>query len=203
MALALAEFCQYVMVLATKRNDPLVSQLQADGYLITGRLEDIVYTQDEPVHKKVVYWPQYPAKTTTQERLKLLAADFRRALDYADRIGGWAVLMDETMFLYRNLKLERELEMLWIQGRTQGVSVIANAQRPAYVPRLAYSQATYLFIWQTGDKDDLDRLRDISAGIPREQIEENVKNLSWKEHEALFIDVRNREFARVVAPPRR
>ena len=108
MALTLAELCQYVMVLATKRSDPLVTQLKADGYLITGRLEDIVYGEDGPVHKRVVYWPVYPAKTTTQERLKLLAGDFRRALDYADRIGGWAVVMDETMFLYRNLKLERE-----------------------------------------------------------------------------------------------
>jgi hypothetical protein len=202
MALTLAELCEYVMVLATKRNDPLVAQLRADGYLITGRLEDIVYTENGPVHKNVVYWPTYPPKTTTQERIRLLQADFRRALDYADRIGGWAVVMDETMFLYRNLKLERELEMLWYQGRTQGVSVIANAQRPAFVPRLAYSQATYLFIWQTGDKDDLERLRDISAGIPREQLEENVKMLSWKEHEALFIDTRNKEFARVIAPAR-
>jgi hypothetical protein len=202
MALTLAELCQYVMVLATKRNDPLVQQLRADGYLITGRLEDIVYGEDGPVHKRVVYWPTYPEKTSTQVRLKLLADDFRRALDYADRIGGWAVVMDETMFLYRNLKLERELEMLWFQGRTQGVSIIANAQRPAFVPRLAYSQATYLFIWQTGDKDDLERLRDISAGIPREEIEENVKMLDWQSHEALFVDTRRREFARVIAPPR-
>jgi hypothetical protein len=202
MALALAELCQYVMVLATKRNDPLVTQLKADGYLITGRLEDIVYSDDGPVHKKVVYWPTYPEKTSTQERLRLLAADFRRALDYADRIGGWAIVMDETMFLHRTLKLEKELENVWFQGRTQGVSAIANAQRPAYVPRLAYSQATYLFIWQTGDKDDLERLRDISAGIPREQIEENVKMLDWESHEALFIDTRRPEFARVIATPR-
>jgi hypothetical protein len=202
MALTIAELCQYVMVMATKRRDPLVSQLQRDGYKITGNLGEILYTEKGPVHSRVVYWPQPPEKATTTQRLAFLSSAFRRALDYADRTGSWAVVMDETMFLVRNLKLDRELENLWFQGRTQGVSVIANAQRPAFVPRLAYSQATYLFVWQTADKDDLDRLRDIAAGIPREVVENNVKGLSWGEHEALFIDTRRRELARVIAPPR-
>jgi hypothetical protein len=202
MALTLAELCAYVMVLATKRQDPLVSQLRRDGYKVTSDLKDILYTEKGPVHPKIVYWPQAPPKLTIQERLRYLAGAFSRALDYVDRTGEWAVLIDETMFLVRNLKLEKELENAWFQGRTQHTSVIACAQRPAFVPRLAYSSATYLFIWQTGDKDDLDRLRDISAGIPREEIEENVKMLDFRAHEALFVDTRNKEFARVIAPPR-
>lgn len=202
MALSLAELCRYVMVLATKRRDPLVSRLHADGYKITGRLEDIVYTEDGPVTGKVVYWPQVPEKASSKERMVILSRRFSEALDYADRTGQWAVVMDETMFLVKNLRLQTELENLWFQGRSQGVSVIANAQRPAFVPRLAYSSATYLFIWQTNDKDDLESLRNIAAGIPREQIEENVKMLDWDSHEALFVDTRRKEFARVVAPPR-
>lgn len=203
MALTIAELCQYVMVMATKRRDPLVSQLKADGYKITSDLHEITYTADGgPVHSRVVYWPQPPEKFSTIQRNAFLARKFREAFDYADKTGHWAVLMDETMFLVRNLKLERELENLWFQGRSQHVSVIACAQRPAFVPRLAYSSATYLFFWQTSDKDDLDRLRDVASGIPRDVMEENIKTLNWHEHEALFIDTRRRELARVVAPPR-
>lgn len=207
MALTLAELCDHVLVIATKRRDPLVSRLRADGYLVTSELSEILYTNErgrgpEPVQPRVVFWPRQPAKLSMRERLAVQASQIRRAIDYADQTGGWAVVVDETMWLTRNLQLEKELESLWFQGRTQGVSVIANSQRPAWVPRLAYSQATYLFIWQSSDKDDLDRLREIAAGLPRDVIEENVRSLNWHEHEALFVDTKRRELARVVAPPR-
>jgi hypothetical protein len=79
---------------------------------------------------------------------------------------------------------------------------MACAQRPSYIPRLAFSQATYIFLWQTGDKGDLERLRDIASGIPRGMIEENVMQLDWNAHECLFIDTRTKGLARVVFPPR-
>lgn len=202
MALTLAELCRYVLVLATKRQDPLVESLSRDGYYVTGRLRDIAYAEDQPVQSRVVFWPRQSDRLTMPQRLHVQAGQIREAIDFADKRGKWAIVIDETMWLVRNLRLERELEGLWFQGRTQGVSVIANSQRPAWVPRLAYSQATYLFIWQSSDKSDLEALRDIGAGFPREVIEENVRTLSWEDHEALFVDCKRRELARVVAPPR-
>jgi energy-coupling factor transporter ATP-binding protein EcfA2 len=202
MALTLAELCRYVLVIATKRQDPLVSQLRSHGYHVTAHLDEIAYAEDQPTMTRVVYWPRQPDKLAPVERLRLQATQVRHAIDFADKRGKWAVVIDETMWLVRNLRLERELEGLWFQGRSQGVSVIACSQRPAWVPRLAYSQATYLFIWQSSDKSDLESLRDIGAGFPREVIEENVRTLSWDDHEALFVDTKRRELARVVAPPR-
>jgi len=153
-----------------------------------------------PIHKQVVFWPQFPEKYTSQQRLAGQAAAMRRALDWADKTGGWAVLIDETIWMHKNLRLERELESLWFQGRTQGLSVLACAQRPSHVPRLAWNQATYMFIWSTQDKRDLDSLREISSGFPKELIEESVRRLDWHSHEALFVDTRRRELAKVVAP---
>lgn len=202
MALTLAELCRYVLVIATKRQDPLVSQLAAHGYHVTGRLEEIAYAEDQPVQPRVVFWPRQSDKLDAARRQAMQARQVREAIDFADKRGRWAVVIDETMWLVRNLRLERELEGLWYQGRTQGVSVIACSQRPSWVPRLAYSMATYLFIWQSSDKTDLESLRDIAAGFPREIIEENVRTLSWSDHEALFVDTKRRELCRVVAPPR-
>jgi hypothetical protein len=124
----------------------------------------------------------------------------RHVLDWAEKTGNWAILLDELMWVSRNLRLERELEAVWFQGRTQGVSLIGAAQRPTHVPRLAYSQATYFFLWQTADKGDLERLRDISAGIPRGMIESSVLSLDWDMHECLFVDTKRRELARVIGP---
>jgi hypothetical protein len=207
LALMLLELCRYRLVLATKRQDPLVGQLRADGFQITGDLKEIQWTLGEggikePLQKRVVFWPTFPEKMSTKQRLAAQAALMARAIDWADKTGGWAVLVDETILMHDNLRLERELSAMWYQGRTQGLSVIACAQRPSRVPRLAWTQADYFFIWSTQDKTDLDSLRDISAGIPKELIEDAVKSLDWDRHEALFVSVRDRELARVVAPPR-
>lgn len=205
MALELLELCRYRMILATKRQDPLVDQLRRDGYRVTGDLKEIQWTEEprrEPLNRKVVYWPTFPEKMDGRERIAAQAAAMRRAMDWADKTGGWAVLVDETMWMQKTLRLERELESMWFQGRTQGLSVLSCSQRPAHVPRLAFSSARYIFIWQTQDKRDVENLREISAGIPREVVEDNVRALDFNSHEALFIDARRMELARVIAPER-
>jgi hypothetical protein len=206
-AVTLADMRQHVLVLATKRKDPLVTGLAKDGYKVVDNLDDILWTEDmrgrtKPVNPKVVYWPRVPDKTAAAQAVKMQAKRFGDAMQWAEETGQWAVLIDETMFMHDHLALKKELNSLWYQGRTQGISLIACAQRPAYVPKLAFSQATYIFLWQTGDKGDLERLRDIAAGIPRGIIEDNVTRLDWNKHEALFVDTRTKSLARVVFPPR-
>lgn len=211
IALHLAEMCRYILILATKRRDPLVSELRAKGYYITSDLSELQWTVDYtdranpkevPLHPRVVFWPQTPPKMQARARYALLGGKHREAMNWAEETRNWCVVVDETMFLADKLRLQDDLDSLWFQGRTQGVSVIANTQRPAHVPRLAFSQATYLFISQTSDKQDVERLREISAGIPKEIIESAVQTLDFRAHEFLFIDSRAKALARVIAPPR-
>jgi hypothetical protein len=208
LALTLAEMRPYILVLATKRVDPLVSQLRADGYHVTGDLGEILWTHDRdggparPVYPRVVFWPQTPEQMDQRQRMQVQEAAFRRAMDWADKTGKWAILLDETMWLAQQLRLERELDALWFQGRTQGLSVIACAQRPSRVPRLAFSQATYLFIGKFGDKRDIETLRDISSTIPKEIIEDSIRSLDFDRHEFLFLDTSSNQLAVTVAPPR-
>jgi len=130
----------------------------------------------------------------------LQAEYIRFVLDWAEKSENWAIVCDELMWVSRNLRLERELEAVWFQGRTQGISLIGAAQRPTHVPRLAYSQATYFFLWQTADRQDLERLRDISAGFPRGMIDKGVIELDWDKHECLFVDTKKRQICKTVAP---
>lgn len=202
LALTVAERSRYILVLATKRKDPLVSELAAKGYEIVPSPDGILWTETEPVNPRIVVWPQPPDKAGAGARTAILQHQLREVLDYADKTGGWTIVADETMFLHDNLRLERELNMVWYQGRTQGLSLIALAQRPARVPRLAFSQATYLFIGKYADKRDIDALRDISSAIPREVIVAGIASLSKERHEFLFVDTVRDEVAIVVAPPR-
>lgn len=202
LALTIADLSRYVLVLATKRKDPLVADLAARGYLVTPSVEGVLWTETEPVTPKVVVWPQFSDKIGAKQRMTLQASAIRDVLDWADKTGGWTIVSDETMWLTDSLQLERELNAVWHQGRTQGLSLIALAQRPSRVPRLAFSQATYLFIGKYTDKRDIDTLREISSVIPREVVEAGIASLSKERHEFLFLDALRDEVAIVVAPPR-
>src|SRR5581483_763753 len=204
-ALELADMTGYALLLATKRRDPLLERLPAAGWRIVGSLREIRFAEDRgrwrPLHRHVVYWPARSGEGL-EARRKLQAGAMRNALDWIDKTGGWTTVIDETLWFCRNLGLARELESVWFQGRTQGVSLVACAQRPAHVPRLAYSQSRFLFLWRTGDGSDLDRLADISSGIPRRLIERSVLRLDADAHELLFLDAEQRVLARTIAPPR-
>lgn len=209
LALHLAEMRPFILVLATKRVDPLVHELEAAGYLVTADLDDVLWTVDpnqpgrrRPLRPRVVYWPRAPESMDSRERLVFQSNAFRKAMDWADKTGKWAILIDEAMWMAQQLRLEKELDALWFQGRTQGLSVIACAQRPSRVPRLAFSQATYLFIGKFGDKRDIETLRDISSTIPKQVVEQAINQLDFDRHEFLFIDTATNSIAVTVAPPR-
>lgn len=199
LAVSLAELSRYVLVLATKRRDPLVADLQSHGYMVTGDLDELLWAERQPVNPRVVFWPRFPDERTRQAGQ---AAAMRGALHYADRTGGWTVIVDETMWIADQLRLERELDAAWFQGRTQGVSIVACAQRPSRIPRLAISQADYLFIGKFADGRDIDTLREISSTIPKEVLLGAMGSLSKERHEFLFVDVHRDELAITVAPPR-
>lgn len=208
LSLAVAEFFPYIIVLATKRVDPLVSSLVKDGYHVTGDLEQIQWADSDqakrpiPVTRRIVFWPRSPEKATPAQRIEHQSAAMSRALDWADKTGGWAVVIDETIWMQEQLRLQKEMDSLWHQGRTAGLSVIANAQRPARMPRLAFSQADYLFIGKFADRRDIETLRDISSNIPPDLMEAGILQLSRERHEFLFVDTHHDIIAVVVAPPR-
>ena len=203
LALALADLRPQVLLLAVKRSDPLVSELAGKGWKVTGDLGDAVRTHEgRPVHPRLVYWPPQARAEfhDAQARNAALAPPMRRALAFAQNTRNWTLVVDETMHLADKLRLVHDLDELWFQGRTQKVSVVALAQRPARIPRLAISQASYLFIGIAQDKDDRDRLRDVPAAIPRELIEEGIAGLDTERHEFLFIDTKRGGLARTIAP---
>ena len=203
-ALTIASLSSYTLVVGTKRRDPLMESLPGLGYTRVRDLEeDVVWTHEgRPLKPRLLYWPQpsLDRKVTQEQRLRYQAREIKKALEWADRTGGWTVVIDELMWASNNLGLTRELESLYFQARTQGVSVIGAAQRPRQVPLLALNQSTFMLIWQTSDKQDIERLRELSAGFPREVIESSVRTLSRTRHEALFVDAKNQELARVVMP---
>lgn len=82
---------------------------------------------------------------------------FRAALiDIFDE-GRWCVYCDEVRYLTEFLNLKTEMELLWLQGRSLGISVVAATQRPVSIPILAF-EAQHLFVWRFSHKPDIDTI---------------------------------------------
>lgn len=202
LAVALAEMSRFVLVLATKRRDDLVSSLARDGYKIVPSVDGILWAENEPLTPKVVVWPQPPEKATARARAAFLQHELREVMNWAQRTGKWTILADETMYLSEQLQLERELNEIWYGGRSLGISLISLMQRPARVPRLAFSQASYLFLGKFPDRRDIETLREVATVVPKQVMEEGIKSLSKPKHEFLFVDCVKDQVAITVAPPR-
>lgn len=200
MALTLAEFREYAIFLATKRRDPLVAELESKGWTIQRDLK-LEYIDSKPRHGHIVYWPPLNEKLPLKEQNVKQAADLREAIQYVERHGKWALVVDEYVWVDGKLKLRDEMETLLFRGRTAKTSVIACAQRPAWISRFVYSQSDHIFFWRTNDHEDLKRLGDIS-GIDRKLAMDEITSLDTESHEALYVNTRTREMYRVTAPPR-
>jgi hypothetical protein len=191
-----------VLVLAVKQRDPLVSSLAADGYKILSSVDEVLWAENEPITPKVVVWPQTPEKATDNERIAIMREAVREVLTWARRTGNWTIILDETMYVRDQLGLEKSLNEVWYGGRTLGISLVALMQRPALVPRLAFSQADFVFFGRFNDKRDIETLRDIATVVPGEVMVRGITSLSKERHEFLFVDAKRDRVAITVAPPR-
>lgn len=125
-------------------------------------------------------WPQenWADLEETEERQ---ARIFYNTFQDIYRKGNYIIFADELYSLDNELGLERDLNRLWTKGRSMGASVWGASQRPANIPRNAYSQAQHLFISYDPDKDTRRRYGEIGGMDPRLIIEatEELDEYEW------------------------
>jgi hypothetical protein len=221
LAILIAEMRGLAFFMATKPRDPLIIRLQQRGWTISSTLEpfeQVVEVTDEhgrplknpdgstrtwPLYPHFVYWPQpEPAeRATLEQQADFKAAAVRAALTRIQFKGSYAVVLDETNYLTDTLRLRRELSELWHTSRTNLVSVIANAQRPSWVPRAALDNPAHFFLFQASDREELKRLGEITGGLDWRPIADEIASLRWRSHEFLYVNTRDRLFLRACAPP--
>lgn len=221
LAVLVAEMRRYSFFMATKPRDPLIGKLAARGWTISSTLDPMEQMYEvtdehqrpvknpdgsqrlEPLYPRFVYWPMpLPAERATLES----QADYKRAAVQAalvtlERHGSYAVILDETNYLTDTLRLRRDLSELWHVSRTNLLTVIANAQRPSWVPRAALDNPGHFFLFQAADQQELKRLGEITGGLDWRPIAEEITTLRWKQNEFLYVAPRDRVMLRSSAPP--
>lgn len=195
----LAEAAPVCVFLASKRRDRLFTELvRRRGWKLVhsaAELRELPHVEDRAGRevllkqwRHVVFWPRSGASIRATRTG--MGAEMRRAFDWAYARGGLALAADETLYLSKELRLGPELETLWHEGRSSQVSLLAATQRPAWIPRSAYSAATYLFSFSTNDPADLKRLADIGGGLEPGQLEREIRLLP--RYEFMFAAPRER-----------
>lgn len=187
LALRLLPFRDYVCVLGTKNKDEsLYPKLQRDGYKITDKPELDPAKEPRVLFRPVLRGPTIEAQTEQREKFfELLVNVFNE--------GGWCLYGDEIRYLSDNLKLKSVLELLWLQGRSLGITMMVSTQRPVSIPVVAFESAVHLFLFRTTDKANIDRAAEFySADI--QLLRHLLPRL--EKYEALYIDARTGYMAR-------
>jgi ABC-type dipeptide/oligopeptide/nickel transport system ATPase component len=176
----------YDVVLATKKNDPsLYGPLEAQGFVIVDEFDP-----DPRQTPKVIYRPRLTSPTA-EGRAEQQDA-FRETLVSIFETGGWCVFLDEILYQTENLRLGTEVETLYLQGRSLGVTMVAGTQRPARIPVIAWD-APHLFMFKATNKQDVIRMSEFS-GINIDVAREMIPRLP--RHEALYINTVTDEILR-------
>src|SRR5690606_28106209 len=91
-------------------------------------------------------------------------------------------------YLNNDLRLEPLLKLIWQQGRSIGLSLVATTQRPVNVPLFMYDQSTHLFFFRDNDEANLRRIGGI-GWLNARQIRETVAKIP--KHYFLYVNTRD------------
>lgn len=180
LTVKLLEHRRYVVFLATKRIDSTSERLRKRGYRT-------ILTADELNHEispRFILHPAFPRVSAAQLRQQHREV-FREGLMRAFRQTGWTVAVDEARYICDYLGLKDEMMLLWLQGRSQGNSVVASTQRSRFVPLEAYDQATHLFMWTDPDQGNIARNSELS-GFNRTRVIRAMRDM--KKHDVLYVN---------------
>lgn len=104
------------------------------------------------------------------------------------KIGRWTIWLDELTYLSDHAGLKKMIRQMFILARSNKISLVSSAQRPAFVPLEAYSQASHLFLFKTGDERDLARVGALN-GTSARQVAMTVSQLP--KHYFLHVNLAN------------
>jgi len=179
LELDLVDVREYVIFLGTKEQDETQDELGPLGFRIANDPKDITL---DISHRWVLH-PGPSRKKESAQQLKERHREFyREALTYCFRQTSWAVIIDEGRYICQFLGLKDEVQLLYLQGRSQHNSVVMGTQRPSWVPLEAFDAATHLFFFKDNDLRNIGRISEL-AGLDRRSVQLAVPQLESTEDE--------------------
>jgi hypothetical protein len=177
LARELLKLRKYIITFGTKPEDKTLDGMIAkDGFT---RIEsfDEIPAEEGNQGIKVILWPTMKDVKSADDIIEKQKELFREALFTAFRQGRWCIFLDELRYITDRLNLKSEAELIWEQGRSAKVSLVAGYQRPRNIPLLAYDQPEHLVFFKETDLDNLRRMADIISWIDRAMLIDTISHL--------------------------
>lgn len=184
LLLELSKRRKYIVIFANKVKDKTLSRFIARNNF------DVVSSWEKVGHKenKIVLWPTFEGI----ESFRTQEAVFRNAISGTTKQlgifkqGGWTIALDEMLYLTGpdGIGLDKEIKMLYTQGRSNDISLLAGSQRPRDIPQVMLSQADHFFFFRYTDRYELDRIANVTGNIAQ-VVRDIVPSL--KKHEFMYI----------------
>lgn len=142
---------------------------------------------------KRLLWPDAKQISATENQ----KAVFNAAIDDIYSDGCWCVVWDEFWLMCNQLEMDHKARLVLQQARSNDISFMMGAQRPARIPLELYDQTTHLFFWRDNDEANLKRVSGVgwlSSGL----IRAFVANL--EPFQVLYLNTRKGWMYRTTAP---
>lgn len=188
LVLALAPLRKWVTIVATKPQDTTL-----DALARSREWEVIRAWPPTPTRRRVILWPRQVDLVRTAE-VRGAVVDGLRAIY---KVGSWAVVLDDLQALTDTIRIGAEVRHLLLNARSMGVSVVGSTQRPRWVPRELWTQASHLFIGRTQDRDDLRAISGLGHAST-DTVRDTVQRLG--RHDLLYVDTRDGRLVITQAP---
>jgi hypothetical protein len=127
---------------------PTYQQLVKNGTVEQTRQGPVIYGS------RLAVWP--PHGRGPEKRARVI-----RLMDELVQEGGWRLFLDEMAYLVETLSLRSELDEMFNQARSSGMSLIAASQRPTWVARSGVSQTEWAISFPINDISDRTRAAEI------------------------------------------
>ena len=177
---------RHALAIDVKGGDKTLAKLQAHGFVRTGwPLPAKVYRdirRGKPARFIVGHKPR------TMEEIPKLKLTVAQCIHDIFSEEGWTAYIDELQMAAstKMMNLGGIIETNLIAGRDRGLSILTAMQQPAWVPRSAHGQASWLFVFPTRDQDVADRIAEI-AGRPKEEVRGAMKGLGAKDDHMVLV----------------
>lgn len=154
----------YVTFYGTKIKDPVL-QSYADSGQYT-RLLDWPPMKGRGLFRKPATAQEMPRRllwpdVSSLSQVMGLAPVFQRATNDIYGQGGWTVVWDEFWMQCDILKMRQTAKIMLQQARSNDISMVMGAQRPAWIPPELYDQTRHLFFWRDNDRRNLDNIGNV------------------------------------------
>lgn len=182
-AVGILSLRQWVMALDAKGEDPTLAAsgfLRVNKFPLPRRVRNDV-AENKPA-RLIIGGP-----TTTLAEERYLRQLLGQAVAMVRHQGGWTMYADEFQILadLRMFGLGKAIEQGLVSARAKGTSIVTSFQAPAWVPKAATRQASYVAMWPTRDRA---MIKSVAEGMGRD----------WRELEIVVDELP--EFHCVVIP---